>query len=452
MRTIKYVALSFVILVVACMSFVSCSRTVNVPGDTKHLGELHQLTSEASTCDIDVDKMALFVDYSNCISSGMSSSFYQSMVSPLTAAAKEYWSIKGDEVRQESGNVYSLLNNVTEVNYAALDKAVELMAERGGESVLLTDGELFTQTSTKNNPNNPYMHEAFKKWLLKGHDIHIIAEPYVEKYNGSNFSKKRFYIIFTDDRLVGNVYDRICKIVSLDQFPEVDEFHLSGNYPWVVPQNGKASILNENIAADVTYGDSYEIQDWQLDWKNIQLLVIGAVDDEGNPLPNGGKLMGGLRINRNAYGCYRISDIDVRVTNINADYFDLYNQLENGQKVGEFQLTNATPIEQFLVIDKNEFKKHSMADIYFDATNFSPQESELDGYPFNYFKIEIVVKDLENILDNNIDMFNFDSVVNKGQVNVSISESLKNCVYDPELVNRLKGQVLYTIYVKSNKY
>jgi hypothetical protein len=338
------------------------------------------------------------------------------------------------------------------VNYAALDKAVELMAERGGESVLLTDGELFTQTSTKNNPNNPYMHEAFKKWLLKGHDIHIIAEPYVEKYNGSNFSKKRFYIIFTDDRLVGNVYDRICKIVSLDQFPEVDEFHLSGNYPWVVPQNGKASILNENIAADVTYGDSYEIQDWQLDWKNIQLLVIGAVDDEGNPLPNGGKLMGGLRINRNAYGCYRISDIDVRVTNINADYFDLYNQLENGQKVGEFQLTNATPIEQFLVIDKNEFKKHSMADIYFDATNFSPQESELDGYPFNYFKIEIVVKDLENILDNNIDMFNFDSVVNKGQVNVSISESLKNCVYDPELVNRLKGQVLYTIYVKSNKY
>ncbi len=73
-----------------------------------------------------------------------------------------------------------------------LDNAINQMAERNGESVMLTDGELFTQTATKNNPNNPYMHAAFKKWLLKGHDIHIIAEPYQEVYKGQTFNKNAF--------------------------------------------------------------------------------------------------------------------------------------------------------------------------------------------------------------------------------------------------------------------
>ena len=28
----------------------------------------------------------------------------------------------------------------------------------------------------------------------------------------------------------------------MEQFPQVDEFHLSGNYPWIVPENGKVSV------------------------------------------------------------------------------------------------------------------------------------------------------------------------------------------------------------------
>ena len=63
-----------------------------------------------------------------------------------------------------------------------------------------------------------------------------------------------------------------------------------------------------------------------------------------------------------------------------------------------------------------------------------------------------MITELENILGNSIDMFNFDSMVNEGQTNISISESLKNCVFDPELTDRLKGKVLYTIYIKTNKY
>jgi hypothetical protein len=443
------------IATIATASFccASCGHTDNVPYDTAHIAEFHQLTSPSVDVDFVQNDMALFVDYSNCIANGMSSTFYQNMVSPLTAATKEYWSIKGDCIQQEEGSTYSLLNNVEEINYAALDKAISQMSNRKSESVLLTDGELFTQTSTKNNPNNPYMHEAFKNWLLKGHDIHILAEPYQEIYKGQTFNKKRFYIIFTDDRIEGNIYDRIREIVPLEQFPQVDEFHLSGNYPWALPVNGKHSELNNSLAADISGFGTYEIQDWQIDWKNIQNLIMGGFDDQGNSLPNGEKLIGGLRINRNAFGCYKISKIGVKVSNINADYYDLYNRIGSGEKVGKLELSNSQPINQFIIADASEFQKHSMVDLYFDVNNFAPDKNtELNGYPFNYFKIDIVVEELTNILGNNIDMFNFDSIVNVGQTNISISESLKNCVFDPELTNMLTGKVLYTIYVKSNNY
>lgn len=441
-------------VIIAGVSLVSCKKD-NVPYDTKHLDKFHELTADTEDINLQPGDLSLFVDYSNCIAKGMQSPFYQKMVSPLTAATKHYWSIKGDQISEEaiddpSKGVYYLLNNVEETNYAALDKSIEQMANGNGESVMLTDGELFTQTATKNNPNNPYMHAAFKKWLLKGHDIHILAEPFKETYNGQVYDKKRFYIIFTDDRIKGNVYDRIREIVNFENFPEVDEFHLSGNYPGIKHAKGKSSQPNEIVASETTAYGSHEVQDWQVDWKNIINLILNGYDEQGNLLPNGEKLIGGLSVNKNAFGCYRIKDVDVVVSNINADYYDIYNRIEMGEKVGKTQITPQA-LQNFIIVDSNEFQKHGNVDLYFDIENFAPA-GELDGKPFNYFKIDIVVKDLENILGNSIEMFNFDSVVNQGQTNVSISESLKNCVFDPDLINKLKGKVLYTIYVKSDKY
>lgn len=437
--------------VVTTVIMLGCCKTPNAPQDTKHLAEFHNLTTNSAEEHPLSNELALFVDYSNCISDGMHSSFYQKLVSPLTAATKEYWSIKGDTIKREVGDVYYLLNNVKEVHYAALDNAIDQMADRNTESVMLTDGELFTMTATKDNPNNPYMHAAFKKWLLKGHDIHIIAEPYKETYKGNVFNKKRIYIIFTDDRIKGNIYDRIKETVNFQGFPDVDEFHLSGNYSEDVPSEGKKnSQPNDVVAATITPGNSMEIQDWAVDWNTIQTLMGCEYDNEGNPLPIGLKLIGGLGINRNSFGCYRITDVDVKVSNINSEYFDIYNQLELGQKVGK-KPYEFIPIENFIIIDKDEFKKHGNVDLYFDITHFNPS-GDLDGCPYNYFKIDIVIKDIENIMGNSLDMFKFDSLSQPGKTNESIAESLKQCVFDQDLVNQLKGKVLYTIYVKSDKY
>lgn len=446
---ISLLFISVIGVIIAGVTLASCKKD-NVPYDTKHLAEFHILTEGVENADLPNDKLALFVDYSNCIAKGMFSPLYQKMVAPLTAATKEYWSIKGSVIKKEDGKVYDLLNNVEEVNYAALDDAIDKMAERDGESVMLTDGELFTQTATKCNPSNPYMHAAFKKWLLKGHDIHIIAEPYQEMYKGQTFNKKRFYIIFTDDRVEGNIYDRIISQINLENFPQVDEFHLSGNYPWALPVNGSTSQPNDVLAAQTEGFGSMEIQEWQVRWNEIFDLIMYAVGNDGNSLPNGDILISGLKVNKNAFGSYRIKDLEIKVYNINAEYDSIYTCIENGQKVGN---TEIEPIEMtgFITYDADEFKRHGNVNLYFDTTNeyFDPK-SHLDGKPFNFFKIEIKVKDLDNILSNSIDMFNFDSIVNVGTTNESVSASLNNCIFN-DIPNQLKGKTLYTIYVKANE-
>jgi hypothetical protein len=458
MQTLKITACVVVLIAVAGIGLLmtGCKHRTITPPDNAHIADYHRLTSDiANEHQLERDDLALFVDYSNCIANGMTSPFYQAMVSPLTAATREYWSIKGDNISKEEGSVYALLNNVKEVNYAALDRAIEMMADRDGESVLLTDGELFTQTATKNNPNNPYMHAAFKKWLMKGHDIFVYAEPYTEQYHGKTFNKKRFYIIFSDKRYPGNILKRIEEVASPQQFANVETYHLSGNYPWRVPVNGPASQLNDAMGStpEEHGNDSFEVQDWPLNWKAIQQVIMTGYDDEGNPLPHGNKLIGNLNIDRHAFGCYRIKDIDVDVYNINADYNTLYDSLEAGEKVRPFRPLNEVEIDDFITYDKEAFKRSGSVDLYFDVEEFAPStDTELNGKPFNYFKIVISIDDLENILADNIEMFNFDSIVQDGAVNSSIAESLKNCVFDPDLTKRLKGQALYTIYVKANQY
>ena len=257
--------------------------------------------------------------------------------------------------------------------------------------------------------------------------------------------------------MADNIYKRICEVVDLKQFQQVDEFHLSGNYPWVVPTGGKEgakhSIPADDLDAKVTSHGNFEIQDWETDWETINDLVINATDSiTDEPLPNGKKVIGGLHINRNAFGCYRIKNIGVRATVINTDYTEaLYDSLANHSHIPELTPEDNVPLDDFIIFDAKEFDNHGNVDLYFDTESFNPK-IELTGSPYNYIKIEIVITDLENILGNSIDMFTFDSMVNVGKPNISISESLKNCVFGKELKDRLIGKVLYTIYIKTDKF
>lgn len=358
-----------------------------------------------------------------------------------------YYSIKGSEIQQEEGDVYTLLRNIVEVNYAELANAAKMMAEGDCESVMITDGEYYTPSIAKGHDNDPYLANAFKTWILKGYDVHIISEPYVEPYNGKNYNKKRFYIMFTDDRMQNNIYERIRRTVDFTQFPDVDEFHISASHPQMKGNGNNSSTQNEILESKSKGYGTFEIENWDgCDWKTIEDELVNAVDEEtGEPLKNGTPIIQ-MGLDKNSFGCYRIKSVDLKVYDINEEYNTYYEAKVNGEKPGHQDYT-LTEIENFMQVDSKEFEKHSKINISFNQEWFDP--NVLTGKPYNYFKLDLAIGDVQSIFGQHEEKFEFESITQPGSKNVSVVSSIKQCLADDKVLEKMRGQVVYSIYIKS---
>lgn len=425
----------------------NCISTDDGGKYSTYIEEFHYSNFFKGIDAIESGNLSLYVDYSTCNVLGQHSAFYQALVPSWTAATKNYYSIKGDQITKEEGRTYDLLLNIEEVNYADLKGAVEKMANSNSESVLLTDGEYYQQSIAKGNINNPYMASALKTWLQKGHDIFVFSEPYVETYKGQSYNKKRFYIIFTDVRLRDNIYDRITQTVKLQNFPDVELFHLSADHPSLSAE-GMSSKPNENLGADVKGFGSFEAQEWQIDWKNgIEPLIVYAVNPQtGEPLPDGESFTGGLKVDRNSFGGYRITNVAAKVYNINQEFTEFCAAKQNGARFKAN--TTLTPLGNFIKLDEKEFQMHGIINLYFDGTMFTP-DPVLNGFPFNFTKIDICVSGVQDMFSQFAHQFEFESIDMPGQTNTSVAESIKQCLADPDIKTMISTCPIYTIYIKS---
>ena len=438
--------------VVIILATSCCGNKVVTPESEKYLSEFHEQYYGTEVDAIKGNSLVLYVDYSTCISLGQSSEFFKELLPSFSNAAKSYYSIEGDNfVQHDADSTYNLLRTINNVDYADLKSAVNKMAEGDSESLLLTDGEYFQKNATRDNLRNPYMADAFKKWLLRGHDIYVISEPYVEPYNGNLFNKKRFYIIFTDNRLSGNFYARIMQSATLEKFPEVEIFHLSADHPSLLSQGENHSTVNPVLTAKVTGNGGYEIQSWPIDWKNgIEPLIISAVNQQtGEPLENGEPILNGIKVDRNSLGAFRITGVTAKVYNINNAYAAYSEAKEANVKPN---LTGFGPceVENFIQLDEKEFGKHGEVVLYFNQMMYDP--SSLDGSPCNYTKIDICVNKVEPIFDQYASQFEFQSITMPDEPNVSVSASIKQCMTDPDVQQKVTKAPIYTIYIKSSEY
>lgn len=429
----------------------ACKRGIDTPQDTKFLEEFH-LTNFASQEQILKEgEMALYIDYSTCNLLGQNSQFFQNVTASLVDKTTSYYSIKGNQIQQEDltiNNVFTLLRNIVEVNYAELAKAANMMSDSSCESVMITDGEYYTPSIAKGHDNDPYLANAFKKWILNGHDIHIISEPYVEPCNGKSYNKKRFYIMFTDDRMQNNIYERIRRTVDFRLFPDVDEFHISASHPQLKGnEKNNSSIQNEILQSKAKGYGTFEIENWDgCDWETIEDELVNCVDEEtGKPLEFGTSIIQ-MGLDKNSFGCYRIKSVNLKVYDINQEYNEYYNAKVNGDKIGQQNYT-LTELENFMQIDSKEFDKHSKINICFNRDWFDP--SVLSGKPYNYFKLDIAIDDVQSIFDKHEDKFEFESITQHGSKNVSVASSIKQCLADDKVLDKMRGQVIYSIYIKS---
>lgn len=436
-------------ILVSTLFVLSSCCTENSAPDAKYIKDFHLVNFEPNEKFLQEDELRLYVDYSTSNKLGQHSQFFQEIAASLVDKTTAYYSIKGSQIQKENGTVYELLRNIQEVNYAELATAARMMADNDCESVMITDGEYYTPTIAKGHDNDPYLADAFKTWILKGYDVHIISEPYVEPHNGKKYNKKRFYILFTDDRMKNNIYERIRRTVDLTEYPEVDEFHISASHPQMKGNGNNSSIPNEILESKAKGYGTFEIQDWDgCDWGTIEDYLVNAIDEEtGEPLKNGATIIQ-MGIDKNSFGCYRIKSMNLKVYDIHSEYNEFYMAKENQEKPGRMDYT-LTELENFMQIDKKEFEKHSKINISFNQEWFDP--NILIGCPYNYFKLDLSIENIQPIFEQHQEKFEFESITQPGMKNVSVASSIKQCLADDKVLEKMIGQVVYSIYIKSEK-
>lgn len=421
MKTLSLSLLASLIVAI-CLSIASCGNGSQTPSKADKLAAYHNSIS-ADTVRLLSDSLSLYVDYSTCVALGQNSEFFQRLAEPLCERTTAYYAIKGDNIEQIiTKDVYSNLRNVEETNYAELKAAADQIAKGNCQAVLITDGEYYKPTIAKGNDNNPYLANAFRTWLLRGYDIYIVSESYTEQCKGKDYQKKRFYFLFTDSRLKNNIYDLVHKTVTLN---DTNCFRLSarGVAFKELPHS------NKNITSkEPELGNGFQVESWQSKgWNDIEEYVYKPE-----------KPVFTFNINRNSLGGFKIKSVGVRTYDINDAYTEFYANPE---------LKNAgTEFKNFLIAETDD---NGNVELKFKNLDLG----RLIGTPYNWLKVELyignVVPTFENIEGN--DMFDFESISRPGEKNVSVTASIRQCLNDADVMNMIRGQVFYTIYLKTSE-
>ena len=421
------------------------------PESADKLAEFHEFYFEKQNEKLNPNALALYVDYSNCIAMGQHSRFFQAFEPSLTASAKQYFAVKGKNIEPHAADsTYALLRTIDNVPFADLKTAAERIANGNTEGVLLTDGEYYEPTVTKGNDNNPYLAEAFKTWLKKGHDIFIFVEPYEELVGARSVQKKRFYFLFTDQRLPDNIYNRVKQTVHLEDFPGTSEFHFSVRAPFLYSPDGKGMQANDLLSAKVIKAaGSYEVQEWEADWEDgIEPMLVNGEDEEGKKLTDGKPFETGLHVDRNCLGGYRIDRLTAKASNVNQAYADFCTaKEEKAQPEKEITLDER---EDFVKVGDKKFPANGIVELTFAGDLYNP-DGILDGDPFNYTKIDLFATDISPMTNVYLPLFTFESLTHPGEQNVSVGASIEQCLINPEIKELIHKTPIYTLYIKSNK-
>lgn len=434
---------------IGCLT--GCGGGTPTPESADKLAEFHEFYFEKQNEKLNPNALALYVDYSNCIAEGQHSRFFQAFEPSLTASAKQYFAVKGKNIEPHAADsTYALLRTIENVPFADLKTAAERIANGNTEGVLLTDGEYYEPTVTKGNDNNPYLAEAFKTWLKKGHDIFIFVEPYEELVGARSVQKKRFYFLFTDQRLPDNIYNRVKQSVRLEDFPGTSEFHFSVHAPFLYSPGSKGMQADELLSAKVikTAGN-YEVQDWEAGWEDdIEPMLVNGENEEGEKLENGKPFETGLRVDRNCLGGYRIDHLTAKVSNVNQPYTDFCTAKE--EKSQPEKEIEPAECEGFVKVADEKFSANGIVNLTFAGDLYNPDEA-LDGDPFNYTKIDLFATDISPMTNVYLPLFTFESLTHPGEQNVSVGASIEQCLINPEIKERILKTPIYTLYIKSNK-
>jgi len=400
--------------------------------------------SKAMDKEVLGQKTVLYLDNSTCVIDAVNNSNVWKAVFPnFTQYTDELVLLKGSELERtelerDENKVETALKRIDkDYPWADIDKAVQEIVKGNNQAILVSDFEAFdggTGTLTsKTRDLVPYLSPWLKIWMERGFSIYIITEPYKESYNGRLVDKKRFYFIFTDDKLEAPISANVqSQIDHLINNGTCQLFKMTNSDILVVSPDENEMISNE-LGFELTKGSGFDFISIEDSWDDIRTNVM-KLDEYGEPVSGEKKqhFVKNFKLNHGVN--YKVENIKVIATNITADFVAL--------KKGK-------DISAAFVVDENALKKN-LINVYLSDKIFTDDfiNAEHGG---NLIRLDFVIDQVSvPLYDKTI--FEWVSLY-KNETAICISKSIENALTDLNVIpSNEKRKLIHTVFIKTSSY
>jgi hypothetical protein len=377
----------------------------------------------------------LYLDHSTCvIDARQNSPVFNALRPQLGQYSDTLRLIKGEffetiPLVRSDNQVFTILQTIkNDIPYSDILKAVEQICNSNQQAILITDCEFIKNGLC--HDQDPYLSEPFKDWLQKGHVIYVITEPYKEKVRNTTYDKKRFYLIFTDDKLAAPISHNMLNELNPFINNRISVFKLT-NSDLQTARIG--NMVEEELAFNCENKNGFDYIEIDNDWNDIREYVM-KLDKYNAPLPEETPLPLIKNLIFNDGENYTIRDVEIVASNITAQYL----------AISDSSITPAViDASAGFLIDKQALQEHKLNVMLTDKI-FNYLTDEFGG---NLIRLDFVINQV-GIKSYNPDMFTWRSLYGPENA-ICLAKSIDNVLKDVEIV---PTKVIHTIFIKTDKY
>lgn len=393
----------------------------------------------------------LYLDHSTCVIDAVQNSkVFKALMGQLGLYSDTLCLIKGTvfekipntEKKPTSTDVYNAINAIGEdIPFTNIGQAVKSICESNSQAILITDCEYFDQNG-RNQDGFPYLSGSFKEWIKKGHTIYTIVEPYKEKFRGKMFDKKRFYFIFSDDRMEAPISQNILNEVKPLLQDSVCKLFKLTNSDIVIKQN--KDMVDSNLAPTVENLQGFDFVEISEDWNSISEFVM-AIDENGNAIVGQDALPLLKDIEFIEGENYIINDIDIVATNITSQYKALDDTTIARKDID---------MSECFRLDKKALKDNKL-NVYLTVKIFDSNKEYItdpNGFGGNLIRLDFVIKTVGLKPNFNFDMFTWQSLWSSDKA-TCVAKSIDNVLHDIEIAPTANDRkTIHTVFLKTEVF